>query len=133
MTSTNTHPKWWQLYLTFPILIALFILDHRLKISTRGHQAVQIGIILIVYGLIYWWIKSNSAALSRMDKQHHYGRVIVAQIPSPQISDENDGNRPMFQLANSEIKGMLSDTFEMDAIDAKSLPLDNTSEELNKE
>lgn len=127
MRSQNAHPKWWQLYLIFPILIGLFILDHWLKISTRGHEAVQIGILLIVYGLIYWWLKANSIALSRMDRQN-YGRVIVLQVPN-----EDDRNHALFQLPDSEIKGMLSDTFERDAIDAKLLPIDNISEESNKE
>ena len=134
MTSSNARPKWWQIYLTLPLLIALFVLDHRLKISPREHQVVQIGIILLVYGLIYWWIKANSGAISRMDQQHDYGRVIVVQTPLSEISDENDRNLPMFQIANSEVKGMLSDTFEMDnTIDAKLLRIDDIPQETNKE
>ena len=65
MTSPNNSPKWWQLYLTFPLLIALFVMDHRLKISTPGHQAVQIGIVLLVYGLIHLWLKANRSAFSK--------------------------------------------------------------------
>ncbi len=69
MYSSNSNPKWWQFYLTFPLLIALFILDSRFRISTRGHQAVQIGIILLVYGLIHLWLKANRSALLQMDRQ----------------------------------------------------------------
>ena len=36
----------------------------------RGHQAVQIGIILLVYGLIHLWLKANAAALSNMDQSN---------------------------------------------------------------
>ncbi|SRR6266498_1528378 len=133
MLPSNKNPKWWQIYLTFPLLIALFLLDHRLKISTRGHEAVQIGIILLVYGLISWWIKANSRAISRMDQNQYYGKFRVVQIPPMQISEVNNERHFMSQLPNSEIKGMLSDTFEMDTIDAKLLPIDNISEESNEE
>ncbi len=69
MTSPKISPKWWQLYLSFPLLIALFVMDHRLKISTPGHEAVQIGIILLVYGCIHFWLKANARALSGMDQR----------------------------------------------------------------
>jgi len=133
MTSSNARPKWWQLYLTFPLLIALFVLDHRLKISTHGHEAVQIGIILIVYGLIHVWLKANARALSRTDQQQYHGTFKVIQIPPYQVSTTGDDKRPMLQFPNSEIKGLLSDTFEMDTIDAKLLPIDDFSQEMNKE
>ena len=133
MRSQDAHPRWWQIYLTFPLLIALFVLDHRLKISTRGHQAVQIAIVLLVYGLIHVWLKANARALSRTDQQQYHGRFRVIRIPTYQVSATGDDKRPMLQLPNSEIKGMLSDTFEMDTIDAKLLPIDNTSPEINKE
>ncbi len=106
MLPSNKNPKWWQIYLTFPLLIALFVLDHQLKISTRGHQAVQIGGVLVVYGLIHLWLKANARALSGMDQR---------------------------QLPDSEIKGILSDTFDMNIIDATLLPIDDVSQEINKE
>jgi hypothetical protein len=127
MSSSKNHPKWWQVYLTFPLLIGLFVLDARLKISTRGHQAVQIGIILLVYGLIHLWLKANSSALARMD----HGRVTVMRFPVSQLPDVE--RRPMFELPPSEIKGVLSDTFEMDTIDAEAFPVDEVSEKINKE
>jgi len=77
MKTNYARPKWWQVYLTFPLLIALFMLDSRLKLSERGHMAVQIGIILIVYGLIHLWLKANARALSNMDQRQFYRTVIV--------------------------------------------------------
>lgn len=120
MTSSTAHPKWWQLYLIFPLLIGLFILEHQLKASTRGHQAVQIGIVLVVYGLIHLWLKANSSALTSMDRKPSYGRVRVIRVPVSQLPD-------------SEIKGVLSDTFEMDCIDAVAYPVDEVLQESKKE
>ena len=120
--SSQNRPKWWQLYLTFPLQVALFVVDSRLKVSTRAHQAVQIGIVLIVFGLIHLWLKANAKALSAMDRAQFGRKVTVIRIqPHPLSAMDNEyKKRPMFQLSDSEVKGTLSETFEMDYIDAES-------------
>jgi len=112
MSSQDIRPKWWQLYLTFPLLIALFVVENRLKISTSGHQIMQIGILLLVYGLVHLWLKANATALSKMDQQPYHGTITVIQIPPYQLTESD--KPPTFHLPDSEIKGVLSDTFEMD-------------------
>jgi hypothetical protein len=133
MSSSNIHPKWWQLYLTFPLLIVLFVAENRLKISSRGHQAVQIGIVLLIFGLIHLWIKANASALSRMDQDQYFGRVTVIRIPPYQLSDLEMEKRSTLTSPVSEIKGVLSDTFEMDYIDAEAFPMEEVSQEIKKE
>jgi hypothetical protein len=134
----DIRPKWWQVYLTFPLLIALFLLDNHLKLSLHEHQAVQIGILLFVYGLIHLWLKANEAALSKMDQRKFHGTVTVIQIPPHQLPNINVNKRPLIQLPASEIQGMLGNTFDMDYIDmdyidAESSPVDEVRQELNKE
>jgi hypothetical protein len=134
MSSQHIRPKWWQVYLTFPLLIMLFLADNRLKLSEHGHQAVQIGIVLLVYGLVHLWLKANATALSRMDQRRLHQTVTVTRVPSYQLPGTNSGKRPMFQLPDSELKGTLSDTFEMDYIDAECVsPIDEPAQELKKE
>ena len=133
MSSNHAHPKWWQLYLIFPLLIALFDVDTRLELSTLGHQAIQIGAVLLIYRLIHAWLKANARALSAMDQEQFDGRVIVTRLQPHQLSSTDNMRRPMFQLPDSEIKGTLSQTFEMDYIDVKSFPIDEVPQELNKE
>jgi hypothetical protein len=129
MYSSNRDPKWWQVYLTFPLLLGLFVLDGRLKISSRGHQAVQIGIILLVYMLIHVWLKSNARALSHADRIRYGKNVrVISFIPDP-----GDDRQTIFKITGSEVKGVLSDTFEMDTIDGTLLPLEDVSGKLNKE
>jgi hypothetical protein len=123
MRTSNSRPRWWQLYLTFPLLIALFVLDARLRISARGHQAVQIGIVLLVFGLIHLWLKANAAALSNTDRKH-YGRITVIRFPAAPLSDSGAEEQTMFELPEPEIKGVLSDTFELDDIDVEAFPID---------
>lgn len=133
MSTNYARPKWWQLYLTFPLLIALFVLDHRLNISAGEHQAVQIGIILFIYGLVHLWLKANAAALSKMDQRQYQRTVIVTRVPPYQLPDANSDKRPLFQLPDSEIKGILSDTFEMETIDAEFISMDEAAKDLKKE
>jgi len=125
MSSSNKNPKWWQLYLVFPLCLALFAVDNRLKISTRGHQAVQLGIIVIIFGLTQLWLKANAGALSGT------GTFKVTRIHSYQLTELDEEYHPMFHY--SEIKGVLGNTFEMDYIDAESFPVEEVSQELNKE
>jgi len=129
MNSSNACPRWWQLYLLFPILIALFIVDHQLRLSTHGHEVMQIGILLIVYGLVYWWLKANSIALSEMDRQKYYGRVTILQIH--QLPEAKEERHPMFQLPSAEEKGMLSDTFEIETMHADRI--NEVAQEMKKE
>jgi hypothetical protein len=133
MSSSNLRPKWWQLYLTFPLLVLLFMLDNRIKLSQRGHVVVQIGILLLVYGLVHLWLKANAVALSKMDQIQYGGRITVIRIPPYQLPGTSKDERPMLQLPNSEIQGILGDTYEMDCIDADFIPADEVSHELKKE
>ena len=133
MSTHYARPKWWQLYLTLPFLIVLFILDTRLGISERGHQMVHLGIILLVYGLVHLWLKANATALSKMDQRQFHRTVIVTRLPAYQLPEPKTDNRPMFQFTNLEIKGTLSDTFERDYIDAESISVDEIPQESNKE
>jgi hypothetical protein len=133
MFSSNLRPKWWQVYLTFPLLIALFIMDSRLRISVRGHQVVQIGTILLVYGLIHLWLKANASALSKMDREQAHGRIKVIRVPVSPLPDAGTPRRPIFEIPASEIKGVLSDTYNIEYIDADIFPLDEVSQVLKKE
>jgi predicted ferric reductase len=131
MTSSNARPKWWQLYLSLPLIVVLFVLDHQLNISTHAHQALQIGILVVVYGLIYRWLKANSMALSRMDQEQYYGRVTFVQIQPPLLHEDQAERHPMLQLPNSEVKGILGNTLEMGTSDA--FPINQGPQKVNKE
>jgi len=119
MFSNHSQPKWWQLYLIFPLLIALFAVDTRLTLSPLGHQALQIGSVLIIFGLVHLWLKANASALLKMDQRKYYGKVKVLHVPPYRLVDTNNYKRPMFQFPDSELKGTLSNTFEIDYIDTE--------------
>ena len=70
---------------------------------------------------------------AQMKSDEFHGTVIVTRIPPYQLPDSNRNKRPVFLLPGSEIKGTLSDTFEMETIDAEFLPVDEVPQNLNKE
>ena len=121
MSTQYARPKWWQLYLTFPLLIALFALDSRLRISSRGHEFVQIGIILVMFGLFHLWLKANRSALLGEDREQPTKIYRVIEIP-PAGSPELEGEKkPILQLSDSEIHGLLGDGMEMSYTDPEIL------------
>ena len=124
MSSKPIRPKWWLLYLIFPLLIALLSLDIRLQLSTLGHQVIQIGIILLIYGLVHAWLKANARALSATDQTQLDGKIRVIKIQPHELPMMNYEYKPysLFQLSDSEIKGTLSNTFEMETINAEFTP-----------
>jgi len=119
MSSRKTHPKWWQVYLTVPLLIALFALDSRLRISTRGHQAVQMGIVLLIYGLIHLWLKANRSALAGAVRQQPIKIYRVIELPSSGSFQLEGEKKSILQLSDSEIHGLLGDEMEMNYTDAE--------------
>jgi len=129
MSQPTIRPRWWQLYLTLPLLLVLFLVERRLRLSAGGHLAAQIGIVLLIYGLIDMWLRANARALSHADRDEIHKAIIVSPIPPRRLPDR----RPMFELPETEIKGTLSDTFEIDMIDAKFLPSESSVNDLNKE
>jgi hypothetical protein len=135
MRAQDHYVKWWQLYLAFPLLIGLFMLDSRLKISVHWHQAVQIGIVLFVYGLIQLWLNANAKKLRAMDQSRYGDWVTVIKIQPHELTDAeaHDRRGQLRRLPDPEPKGMLGDTFEMDYIDAESFPIDEIAEGSKKE
>jgi hypothetical protein len=99
--------------------MALFALDARLRVSTRGHIVLQIGILLFVYVLIHRWLKANASALSEMDQRQDHGRITVIHVPVSPLPDPDTEKRSMLELPASEIRGVLSDTFDVEYIDAE--------------
>ncbi len=124
MKRKDQNPAWWQLYLIFPLLIALFLFDDRLRISTGEHEIVQIGFVLFIFLLIYLWMRSNERALSRLDRLEHPTtfRMVFPAATAPREDEE-----PLIQYPDTEIKGLLGDTFEINCNGGKQLPVDDVS------
>ncbi len=126
-------PKWWQLYLTFPLLVGLFLLDTRLRLSTGGHEVVQLGSLFLEFGLVQLWLKANSRALTYMDEEEFSRTIHVYEIPPLEPTEVGEESKRGLPLPPIEIKGVLGNTFEMDYVDAKSQPADAATQAAQRE
>jgi hypothetical protein len=63
MTDKPRQPAWWMLYAVVPVMGGLVLVEARASFSPGWHKAVQIGIILFVYGLVWVWLRANDSAM----------------------------------------------------------------------
>ena len=111
----SARPKWWQLYAWFGLLVVLFLMETRLPLSPGGHQTIQIGIVLVIFGLIFAWLRVNEVALIQADRKPKTEQGRVAEIrhalPPAVLAEAEveagNGDRPMFRLPESELKNTL--------------------------
>jgi hypothetical protein len=121
MKHTQQHPAWWQLYLTFPLLIGLFAVEHALNLSAFGHQVAQIVVILSVFGVVRAWVNANARALNNLDDMEDHGAIRVLRMPIARPS--------ALQLPNSSHTGRLDNTFDMDIINAEAMPIEQAAQQ----
>jgi hypothetical protein len=57
------EPAWWMLYALVPVMGGLLVSEFRTSLSPGWHKAVQVGIILFVYGLVWLWLWANDSAM----------------------------------------------------------------------
>ena len=69
MLRTYRKPGWWMLYALVPLMGGLLLLEHRAPLSPRGHQYVQVGIVLFIYGLVWLWVSARAMAQDEHDEQ----------------------------------------------------------------
>jgi hypothetical protein len=53
MTHKQPRPAWWLLYTLMPVMGGLLLVESRASLSPGGHKAVQVGIVLFTYGLVW--------------------------------------------------------------------------------
>jgi hypothetical protein len=127
----SSNPKWWQLYLLLPLAVVLFVLERGLPFPTSGHQVVQIGIVLVIFGLVYFWLRANSAALTETEQERHQWKatLIVSVIPNPPDGEARGGNgrQPELPLPKPESKSEPESETKSNEPKSKNA-LDNTSE-----
>jgi hypothetical protein len=131
MSSPNANspkPRWWQLYATFPLALVLLVLEHWLPLSPGGHQAVQIGIVLLVFGLVYVWLRANTLALIEEDRRQNQWKATVTEFhsswPPATPAEGGNGHWPMFHLPEAGLRNTLDDTFELDSVNR--IPTDSS-------
>jgi hypothetical protein len=70
MAPHTPRPRWWQLYLLCALFVASFLMEARLPLSAGGHQADQIGILILVFAAALRWLHANAARLESDFAEH---------------------------------------------------------------
>ncbi len=131
--SRPPKPKWWQLYLTLPVLMGVFLLDTHLRLSTGGHEAVQMGSLFLEFILVQIWLRANSRALNYMDEEEFSRTIHVIEIPPFEPTQLGNERQPVPPTPQLEIKGVLGDTFQMNYLDVSSFNVDANAAEGHEE
>jgi hypothetical protein len=66
----RSHLKWWQIKLLVPLMLGLLVLEKKyLALSPWGHQLMLIAIVIVVYGLMAYWLYRNQAVVRDASNQ----------------------------------------------------------------
>ncbi len=63
---SHNHPRrpaWLRLYLLIAICLAAFLIELKLFPSESAHRAIELGNILLIYSLVWMWLKANEGGL----------------------------------------------------------------------
>lgn len=120
MASKKRQPKWWQVYLSLPVLMGLFWLELQIPLTYTENVIAQLGILFLIFGFIQLWMRANRSALMNLDEDEGQWQVKVYEFPplsQGTFGDVEDrpAHRPILQIPAAGVKGVLSDTFEWEA------------------
>jgi hypothetical protein len=89
MTHKQPRPAWWLLYTLGPAMGGLLLVESRASLSPGGHTAVQVGIVLFIYGVVWLWLRVNALWLVWNDRLAGNGERALethgAAIGSPRV------------------------------------------------
>ncbi len=63
MEHTPRGPAYWPLLALLPLLAGLFVVEQRVPVPPGGHTAMQVGIVLFIYGLVWLWLRAHTLQL----------------------------------------------------------------------
>ena len=109
-----TRPKWSLLYLSNVLVLGLFWLEAKASLSETGHKLVEVGLVIILYGLMMVWIKANEVSLINEDRESCKDKVawdaLETSSTNAGYSDISSGNGRLHGLEN-RLEGKLVPTW----------------------
>ena len=125
MSTKKRNPKWWQVYLSLPLLVGLFWLEMQIPLTDAENVIAQLGIVFLTCGLVELWLRANRSALMDLDEDEGQWGVRLYEIPPMTLRASDDPEpgpreRPILHIPASGVKGVLSDTFEWEGPEEES-------------
>ena len=107
------NPRWWLLYLTMPLMIGLLVLEGRLPEPPVVHQIMEMGIVIVCFGLMAVWVHANEGARvnEEFEKEHWNMEPDLHSEPDldprhlPLADAGEDKDREPYPLEASPTKG----------------------------
>jgi hypothetical protein len=65
------RPRWWTLYLTFLSGLSLLFVESQIMVSANLHRFIEIGIVLLMFGLVFVWLSANQQGLMQEDRERY--------------------------------------------------------------
>ncbi len=78
--------KWWLLFAIFPLSVGLLWFDGRLTLQPQGHQLLEMGIVLLSFGLMALWVRADQTEISRESATH----TTYLVLPDPECNQALD-------------------------------------------
>jgi hypothetical protein len=78
MDNRNDRPNWWMLYLIVPMAVICFVLEIRAPMSEVGHRTAEVGILLLIFGLVEMWFLANRQALLMEEREKYRNELLRA-------------------------------------------------------
>lgn|SRR5574341_1730883 len=60
-------PKWWQLFALLPAMVGLLVIESQVATLPLEHQVLQLGILILIFGLIALWVRVNTDTIMNED------------------------------------------------------------------
>ncbi len=128
MYPKNRKPPWWQLYVGLPLLSSLFVFEIDLHLDQTDNIILQLMILALIFMFMRVWLRANRGALMEMDehapeRQEPHGIHVYQFPPAERVTPTRvtTVRKPLLNIPEGEIRGVLSTTFEMDAEPADSV------------
>jgi hypothetical protein len=98
MGKERRRPSWWQLWLLLPALGILAFLETTAPLSTAAHKIVEVGIVMVFYGLVSLWLRANKARLLRESRDGlaqttAETAIFLPSAPGPIAGSNGNGHR----------------------------------------
>jgi hypothetical protein len=88
MKNERPRPKWFFFYLLSAAFVLLLFLEVKAQLSETGHVWAEIGLVLLFYGLIFSWLKSNERGMMMEDQERWERNHFNFQSASPTFSEQ---------------------------------------------
>ncbi|CAG0945448.1 hypothetical protein ANRL1_02354 [Anaerolineae bacterium] len=109
----KSKPTWWLVFALTPLMIVLLVIESQTPGSIIEHRILEIGIVLLTFGLMGLWVHANQAALINEDLEKE--QWVIEPDPKlgsnmdphdlPLVDDSSDLDNPPYRMEVYPSKG----------------------------